>query len=263
HAFQLWNRKYLAKLSTKDPFHHHLDEGLWHVGEAHFQDLWRVVSGIKNISELRNCKPKELIALATKIVDEHMSLEALVTHGKFEHKDDPDEVRHQAIQFNKDVLHYFEMSEATKVSDVGRMEDTLPAFQFRCIGGENSNYTSAVLEQFHYSLHEMTDEMRDRYIWVINPTGCVDGFYPVDMAQERNVKSGKSDDLYASWNYIGGISPAIPIMRAVKDHIEAEFNTASRVKKHTTLAKEKDIRHFMKHTRRKSIFWHNRLESWV
>lgn len=45
----------------------------------------------------------------------------------------------------------------------------------------------------------------------------------------------------ATWSYIGAISPAIPAMHAVKDHMESEFGTASRGKHHTRPDKEKDV----------------------
>lgn len=46
---------------------------------------------------------------------------------------------------------------------------------------------------------------------------------------------------YASWDYIKRISAAIPTLRKVKDHTEAEFNHFYRGKSHTSPEKEKDV----------------------
>lgn len=48
---------------------------------------------------------------------------------------------------------------------------------------------------------------------------------------------------YASWDYIKKISAAIPTLRKVKDHTEAEFNNFYRGKSHTSPQKEKDVKH--------------------
>lgn len=46
---------------------------------------------------------------------------------------------------------------------------------------------------------------------------------------------------FATWEYIKKISGAIPVMRSVKDHVEAEFNHFCRGKSHTDPGKEADI----------------------
>lgn len=46
---------------------------------------------------------------------------------------------------------------------------------------------------------------------------------------------------YATWEYIKRISAAIPTLRKVKDHTEAEFSHFYRGKSHTAPKKEKDV----------------------
>jgi hypothetical protein len=60
HAFELLERKGLANVLTKGPFHHNLEEALYHVAEAHILEDWLVVSGASQISDLRSRTPEEL-----------------------------------------------------------------------------------------------------------------------------------------------------------------------------------------------------------
>ncbi|PCH40521.1 hypothetical protein WOLCODRAFT_16574 [Wolfiporia cocos MD-104 SS10] len=46
---------------------------------------------------------------------------------------------------------------------------------------------------------------------------------------------------FATWEYIGKISQAIPTMRKVKDHVEADINHFWRGKSHTSPDKEEDV----------------------
>lgn len=46
---------------------------------------------------------------------------------------------------------------------------------------------------------------------------------------------------FATWDYIKKISGAIPVLRNVKDHVEAQFNHFRRGKSHTDPGKEADI----------------------
>lgn len=45
-----------------------------------------------------------------------------------------------------------------------------------------------------------------------------------------------------SWEYIGRISPAIPTLRDVQDHVQYTINPYPRYKKHTSPDAEKDIK---------------------
>ncbi|PCH45075.1 hypothetical protein WOLCODRAFT_77838 [Wolfiporia cocos MD-104 SS10] len=67
-AFNLLNRRGLSKPSIKGTFHHHLQEGLLHVSEALFHDLWCVLGRVDSLEKLRLCSPAELYALAERIV---------------------------------------------------------------------------------------------------------------------------------------------------------------------------------------------------
>jgi hypothetical protein len=71
-------------------------------------------------------------------------------------------------------------------------------------------------------------------------------FCGVDMGQEHNIKDIKvtyrSEGPNIKWSYLKKLHPAIHVIRAVTLHIEEEFGTLTRGKKHTVPRKELDIR---------------------
>jgi hypothetical protein len=100
------------------------------------------------------------------------------------------------------------------------------------------------------------------HCWLANNTGKRDDFLPFDRAQEHNnldikvsicsfpkqaVHSGvqvnhRSEGPSIDWEYLKKLHPAIHVIRAVASHLEQEFLTLTRGKKHTTPKKELDIK---------------------
>lgn len=65
------------------------------------------------------------------------------------------------------------------------------------------------------------------------------------MAQEHNIKDIKvtyrSEGPNIKWEYLKKLHPAINVIRAVADHIEKEFGTYTRGKKHSVPKKAQDV----------------------
>jgi hypothetical protein len=68
---------------------------------------------------------------------------------------------------------------------------------------------------------------------------------PVDKGQEHNIKDIKvtyrSEGPNIKWAFLKKLHPAIPVIRALTLHIEEEFGTLTRGKKHTVPKKELDV----------------------
>jgi hypothetical protein len=104
------------------------------------------------------------------------------------------------------------------------------------------------------------------YCWLVNTSGKRDGFQPIDLIQEHNVRDIKvqlflflefySTNLgllitsqhtfaaigpFADWDYIGKTSASIPCQRRVKDHVEQDINHFCCYKTHTAPEKEEDV----------------------
>ena len=81
-----------------------------------------------------------------------------------------------------------------------------------------------------------------RHCWLVNFAGWKDSFLPYDLAQEHNIKDIKGtyrpDGPNNGWDYLHKISPAIPTIRAVQQHIEHDFGAVARGSKHTVPSKD-------------------------
>lgn len=79
----------------------------------------------------------------------------------------------------------------------------------------------------------------------MNFSGRPNSWCPVDQAQEHNIKDIKvtyrSEGPNIKWEYLKKLHPAIHVIRAVTEHIEKEFETLARGKKHTVPKKEIDV----------------------
>ncbi|KAJ7591737.1 hypothetical protein C8J56DRAFT_1046070 [Mycena floridula] len=247
-AFTLLGRKGVQTTSIKGPFHHHLEEALYHIGEAHIHVDWLLVGKMQTLEELRKKQPEQLVRLAEEIVREHASSTALnrMNMRAPEHQDD---YKREQIMLNRDILHYIVLDKAIKHGDVGLMEDMLPHLLYHFIGGHNSNYAIEVLELLQ-SLHsewppEVSAFVRD-HCWLLNFSGLADAFVPVDQAQEHNIKDIKvtyrSEGPNIKWDYLRKLHPAIPVIKALSVFIEKVFGSLSRGKKHTTPQKDIDVK---------------------
>jgi hypothetical protein len=171
-AASLLKRKGLLTQSTQGPFWHHLDEVLWHIGEAHFRASWLAVGKVKSLSELKTKTPAELQSLAQTLYREHASREALVEMEALPDAKQ-DQLKHKYTMWNMDVLVYFELREAIKIGDVGRMEDLLPTLLFCFAGGGNSKYAIEVLELLQGLRKEWHPDIRYVVHWQFECDGRI------------------------------------------------------------------------------------------
>ena len=81
------------------------------------------------------------------------------------------------------------------------------------------------------------------HCWLVNLTGT---FCPIDRAQELNIKDMKvtycSQGPSINWLFMKKPHPIIPVIKGLSDHVEQEFGTISRGKKHTVPKKDKDVK---------------------
>jgi len=157
-AFDLLNRKGLHSATVKGTFHHNLKEGLLHIAEARFQDLWCIVGKVDTLEELRSRSPEELCTLAATIVKEHASTFALQKIAL--KKSNKDDLCYQSTQMARDLLDYLEFDESMKIGDIRRIQDLLPQLLFRFVGGTNKNYALEILELLQGLHREWPPDLR-------------------------------------------------------------------------------------------------------
>jgi hypothetical protein len=159
HAFTHLRRKGLHTTSTAGPFHHALEEGMYHVATARFRDLWCLATKVKSLSELRKKRPHELLNFAEQIYNHYASTRAAISIEN-QPKSKRDDVLRDIIIFNRDILEYMELDESVRRGDTGTMEDMLPRLLFRFAGGNSSNYTIEILELLQGLHREWPDDVK-------------------------------------------------------------------------------------------------------
>ncbi|KAI6140218.1 hypothetical protein BKA82DRAFT_4331999 [Pisolithus tinctorius] len=207
HAFTMLERKCLHTVQMWGPFHQQLHEAIYHVTEAHIRDCWRIVSWTKNLADLRQKKSEDLYKLATEIVNQLSSSNA-VEWMDLQPEDERDEILRQAILWNR-----------IGNGDVRIMEQTLPYLLFRLLAPGVKGFCQAPG-------------------WLMKLTGRPNGFFPIDHGQEHNIRDIKVTHQVqgpnASWDLMKCISPAI-------QHLRKSMQTLRRGSTHTDPAKKKDI----------------------
>jgi hypothetical protein len=158
HAFIQLSRKYLHTPSTKGTFHHAIEESYHHIYYACIRALWIEVADVSSLADLCYHSPKELLKLATTMLDKHMSDGALIEHD-MKPMASHDHVRRNSIMMCRDLADYTLLVDAIQCGDVGTMKDLLPRQLFRFIGGGNQNYSREVAELLQCLLREWPSDM--------------------------------------------------------------------------------------------------------
>lgn len=158
HAFTLLERKGLISVQTRGPFHQNLHDAICHVTEAHFHASWKAIGDVETLEALRSKSPTQLYDLAKQIVDKLASSAAVEAIDALP-EGQRDQALHNSILWNRDILRYIDLYEATKNGDVGIMESTLPHLAFHFAGGRNSNYLGEVLELLQCLHHDWPPEL--------------------------------------------------------------------------------------------------------
>ncbi|KXN83941.1 hypothetical protein AN958_00792 [Leucoagaricus sp. SymC.cos] len=246
-SFNLLNKKGLIETSTKGPFHHNLNEALYHIAEAHILEDWLHVAEVETLEDLRSRTPEDLKILAEKLVETRASTEALDEMHKLD-TNQQDEQLEQIIQWNQNVLEYIGLDIAMKYGDIGYMEDMLVPLLFRFMGGGNGNYTVEILELLqglHREWDSGTADFVRNHCWLVNWSSHSNGFLPIDQAQEHNIKDIKvtyrSEGPNVKWDFMKKLHPAIPRIRTVSKHVEDQFKVNTRGSKHGVPSRDLDV----------------------
>lgn len=253
HAFALLHRRGLQSAQIKGTFYHHLHEGIEHVAEARLLTAWHALTGAVKLSDLCDKTPADLKALAEELVLRYASNDALEDHDMLP-DNQQDGLLRQSIMWNRDILPYLMLNDAIKRGDVGMMEGLLPHMFFRFSGSGNNKYAGEILELLQGLHREWSPSVSDyvrQHCWLVNMKGGARDFTPYDLAIEHTVKDVKvtlrPGGPYGSWEVMQQRSPAIPTLRTLGVHIEAEFPTVSRGVKHSAPSKDQDVKLLQQH----------------
>ncbi|KAG7085430.1 hypothetical protein E1B28_002991 [Marasmius oreades] len=247
-SFNVLDQKGL-KVQTKGVSHHHLNEALHHIMEAHVLDCWLTEAKVTHLSDLRSCSPADLKALALQIRETHASSHALDGINA-QPKSKRDEVKYHFTMFLRDIMLYLILCHAMSSGDIGMLEKLLPIFLPRFLGAGHGNYATECIELLQGLNREWPHEVAE-YVrlncWMLTSNGR--NFTACDQAQEHNIKDLKvtyrSQGPHIDWRYLKMLHPAIPTIRCVTDHVEHQFETYTRGTRHTISKKVADVQHLL------------------
>ncbi|KAG8729896.1 hypothetical protein FRC10_003318, partial [Ceratobasidium sp. 414] len=242
------------------------DEFLRHKLFALIRSLWMHYSGTNTVEELvgwvKSCSAAQLTETARQIYSERVSSSAL---EQLASEPEPDEVLRNTIFQSRDLLQYYSVRRGIQTGNVGWLEDLLPNLIIYFRGRENHNYAQELAEAMQWMRHEASPEMRHVFmcycgylkanhcwfsaairdhLWLVNTSGRSNGFYECDRLQEFNNDRQKRfgpPPQTTSWETHKEISPAIPILGEIAEHIEDNLFDFQRTRVHKEKSAELDI----------------------
>ncbi|KAI0349403.1 hypothetical protein OH77DRAFT_1465461 [Trametes cingulata] len=173
--------------------------------------------------------------------------------------DQGDPVYENAILFLRDALLLRHFADAIKSGTSDHLITVLKlwALGFRAMG--RVKYAHELLHLLHNLIHVWPHELREIIMnnWLVNTTGKVNGFIPVDLLQEHLnfwIKViYKAHGSNASWEWLETISPCIEILRQLANQINSELGSKQGVKHHSPDL-TKDIHELMESLRRHGVY---------
>ncbi|KDQ16269.1 hypothetical protein BOTBODRAFT_622811 [Botryobasidium botryosum FD-172 SS1] len=178
--------------STKEkPMFHTIDDLLHLEHTARVQTGWLWASEKDSLSALfqaldADITPAWLVSLAEKIVDERASSAALVTLQELPTRDYALE---GSVILLRDLDLYVQVRQAIRMGDVGQLHSVIPQLIFYFKGGSNGNYCKMLIEYMQWYRYESPPEISSN----------------------------------ATWSYVTKISPAIPTLNGIGDHVDKTF----------------------------------------
>ncbi|QRW03329.1 hypothetical protein RhiLY_02328 [Ceratobasidium sp. AG-Ba] len=161
-ACHILNRTGLnVNMNKTRPDYHKVDEALLHNLEARLRGCYLLEAGCKTEAELiawvNAHSDTDVLALATKVYDNHVSMAAI---SKLKRSGSSDQARPSIILTNADLLRYYSARRAIKHGDIDQIEDMLPEFLTFFAGSGNSNYAKQTYNFLQLLTHECTPKMK-------------------------------------------------------------------------------------------------------
>ncbi|TFY76948.1 hypothetical protein EWM64_g7063 [Hericium alpestre] len=174
-----------SKLDPKKPEYNRAKELAFHSLIARVLDCTRVYLRMKSIDEIKGWKPssEEFEDMIASLVNDYATTRA--AHKALEAGDD---VRAHSILFIRDAILQWELNEAIREADVGRMWVVYDLWIFMMRGAGCHNYGNELLEMKAQFLHEMSPKLREvvERTWLVNRWGKKGKSIPTDLYLEHN-----------------------------------------------------------------------------
>ncbi|KAJ6475102.1 hypothetical protein C8R47DRAFT_1053159 [Mycena vitilis] len=237
---KLLNRKPLAagwggkKATEWKPAHELIHISL----PAHIVDGFRIHCGNNNLSEwAKSATVADFDLVAKTVFDKLFSTAAL---SKLRAQRVRDITLENAILFNRDALFYVEFTRAIKQGDIGRVLNVLAIWMVMMRSPKTMpRYADAIFETL-VRIRKFPPKLRELYLanWLVNLTGRLLGFKPVDLLQEHQnfwakiIYNAKGSN--KSWEWLSMITVCIFTLRDAMRTVQTAFKIPAYGEKHKT-----------------------------
>ncbi|KAJ7235273.1 hypothetical protein B0H12DRAFT_1027471 [Mycena haematopus] len=205
---------------------------------AHIVDGFRIYCGHENLSEwVKSVTFAEFDTVATTVFDKLFST---ATVNELRARRIRDITLENAILYNRDALFYIELTRAIKKGDIGRVLNVLAIWMVMMRAPKTMpRYADAIFETL-VRIQKFPPKLRQLYLanWLVNLTGRLLGFKPVDLLQEHQnfwakiIYNAKGTN--KSWKWLAMITVCIFTLRDAMRTVQAAFQIPAYGEKHKT-----------------------------
>ncbi|KAF7378269.1 hypothetical protein MSAN_00252300 [Mycena sanguinolenta] len=205
---------------------------------AHIVDAFRIYCGNESLSDwARSATASEFEAVAKTVFDNLFSTAAI---NKLRADSKNDITLENAILYNRDALFYVELTQAIKKGDIGRVLNVLAIWMVMMRAPKTMpRYADAIFETL-VRIRNFPPKLRELYLanWLVNLTGKLFGFKPVDLLQEHQnfwakiIYNAKGTN--KSWKWLAMITVCIFTLRDAMRTVQAAFKITAYGEKHKT-----------------------------
>ncbi|KAJ6577766.1 hypothetical protein B0H19DRAFT_1337487 [Mycena capillaripes] len=203
---------------------------------AHIVDGFRIYCGRESLSEWAKSATVTEFDAVTKTVFDKLFLTAAVNDIRARKKHDI--TLENAILYNRDALFYIELTRAIKMGDIGRVLNILAIWMVMMRSPKTMpRYADAIFETL-VRINKFPPKLRELYLanWLVNLTGKLLGFKPVDLLQEHQnfwakiIYNAKGTN--KSWKWLSMITVCIFTLRDAMRTVQAAFQIPAYGEKH-------------------------------
>ncbi|KAJ6479781.1 hypothetical protein C8R45DRAFT_1216261 [Mycena sanguinolenta] len=203
---------------------------------AHIVDGFRIYCGHESLSEwARSVTTAEFDVVAKTVFEKLFSTTAVNDLRK---QDKRDITLENAILYNRDALFYIELTRAIKKGDIGRVLNVLAIWMVMMRSPKTMpRYADAIFETL-VRIKKFPPKLRALYLanWLVNLTGKLLGFKPVDLLQEHQnfwakiIYNAKGTN--KSWKWLSMITVCIFTLREAMRTVQTAFQIPAYGEKH-------------------------------
>ncbi|KAJ7022998.1 hypothetical protein C8F04DRAFT_1213416 [Mycena alexandri] len=182
---------------------------------AHIVDGFRIHCRHESLSEwAESATVSEFEVVAKTVFDKLFSTAAI---NDLRARGEHDITLENAILYNRDALFYVELTQAIKKGDIGRVLNVLAIWMVMMRAPKTMpRYADAIFETL-VRIRNFPPKLRELYLanWLVNLTGKLFGFKPVDLLQEHQnfwakiIYNAKGSN--KSWKWLSMITAAFQI----------------------------------------------------